>query len=130
VIKQETQEGRSAIQNLLNWRKLNEGHAAGEGKIGGTLSISRSPIWSKANRWSHVSKFGPLSSSIDCFLARPTAHGVGFQVRTLIFSSWNGRNYTTYCPYDGQRSPSTRIRFLLLCRSRGMLRSIPTGSMR
>jgi len=35
VIKQETQEGRSAIQNLLNWRKLNEGHAAGEGKIGG-----------------------------------------------------------------------------------------------
>jgi hypothetical protein len=27
------QEGKGAIQNLLNWRKLNQGHAAGEGKI-------------------------------------------------------------------------------------------------
>ena len=26
---------------------------------------------------------------------------MGFQVRTLIFPSWNGRNYTTYCPYKG-----------------------------
>src|SRR5712691_5372347 len=42
VIKQETQKGRSAIQNMLKWCNFNEGHAAGEGKTGGTLSISRS----------------------------------------------------------------------------------------
>jgi uncharacterized protein (DUF427 family) len=61
------------------------------------------------------------------------------------FSQLERTNYTTYCPYKGDcnyysgpaggRSPSmrcgrTRIRFLPLCRSRGMLRSIPTGSIK
>ncbi len=61
------------------------------------------------------------------------------------FSSWNGRItlptaltraivVTTASLLEG-RNPSmrcgpTRIHFLLLCRSGGMLRSIPSGSMR
>ncbi len=66
-------------------------------------------------------------------------------VRTLISPNWSGRitlptalikaiAITTAFPRE-ERSRSTRcghtrIRFLLLCRSRGMLRSIPTGSMK
>jgi uncharacterized protein (DUF427 family) len=58
------------------------------------------------------------------------------------FSQLERTDHATYCPYkggcsyysvpDGGRSPSmrcghTRIRFLLWCRSGGMLRSIPSG---
>jgi hypothetical protein len=65
-----------------------------------------------------------------------------FQVRTLIFPSWNGRitlptaltkaiALITAFPLE-ERSPSTRcgrmrIRSLVLRRSKGMLRSIPIG---
>src|SRR5882762_6442191 len=46
-------------------------------KIQGTLCISRSSIWSKAGRCSHVRKLGPLSRSVDCFFVRPTRRDGG-----------------------------------------------------
>jgi len=69
--------GRSAIQKLLNGGKLSAHYVASMGKIQGTLCISRSSIWSKAGRCSHLRKLGPLSRSVDCFFVRPTRRDVG-----------------------------------------------------
>jgi len=61
------------------------------------------------------------------------------------FSQLQRTNHVTYCPYKGHcnyysvpgggkksvnRCGRTRIRLLRLCRSGGMLRSIPSGSMK
>ena len=69
--------GRSAIQKLLNGGKLSAHYVASMGKIQGTLCISRSSIWSKAGRCSHVRKLGPLSRSVDCFFCPPNKAGRG-----------------------------------------------------
>ncbi len=79
--------------------KLNEGHAASEGKIGGTLSISRSPIWSKANRRSRVSKFGLPGSQSD-FIAQFHS-GLCHQPQSLSFrivAHFAGRVEIHGCP--------------------------------
>jgi hypothetical protein len=72
-----TRGGRRAIQKPLNGSKLSARQLASMGKIQGTLCISRSSIWSKAGRCSHVRKLGPLSRSVDCFFVRPTRRDVG-----------------------------------------------------
>jgi hypothetical protein len=61
--------GRSAIQKLLNGRKLIARHLTSMGKIQGTLCISGLSICSKADLSSRVRKVSPLGSSFDCFLA-------------------------------------------------------------
>jgi hypothetical protein len=54
-----------AIQNLLNWRKLNQGHAAGEGKIWDPEHFADLV---QAKSMVTCSKFGALSRSSIVFM--------------------------------------------------------------